>query len=110
MPEPDCLMLLVSDMLALGDDHDALDLALGGRQGLLEGGFPRRIDRGDGAGGEGKDQNQVFRSHGYLPGVDERHCRGGGRRAASALRRAAAGRDETAETRDERRALSEEAS
>src|SRR6266704_2028898 len=68
MPEPDCLMPLVSGMLALGDDHDAGDLALGGRQGLLGGGMPRRVDRGDGAGGEGKDQNQVFRAHGVPPG------------------------------------------
>jgi len=38
-------------MLALGDDHDARDLALGGRQGLLGGGMPHRKDHGDGAGG-----------------------------------------------------------
>src|SRR5258706_9864351 len=38
-----------------------------------------------------------------LPGIDGWHCRGGGIRAASALRRTAAGRYETAETRDRRR-------
>src|SRR5258708_38988028 len=46
---------------------------------------------------------RYFALMGYLPGVDERHCRGGGTRAASALRRTAAGRYETAEIRDERR-------
>jgi len=38
-------------MLAPGDDDDARDLALDDRQGLLGGGTPHRIDRGDGAGG-----------------------------------------------------------
>jgi len=54
-------------MLALADDHDARNLALGGRQSLLGGGTPRRVDRSNGAGGEGKDQNQVFRAHGVPP-------------------------------------------
>src|SRR3989441_1814223 len=43
---------------------------------------------------------------GCLPGIDGRdHCRGGGTPTASALRRTAAGRYETAETRDERRSV-----
>src|SRR5256885_16974371 len=49
-------------------------------------------------------RTRCFALMGCLQGVDGRHhCRGGGTRAASALRRTAAGRYETAEMRDERR-------
>src|SRR6266853_676410 len=49
-------------------------------------------------------RTRCFALMGCLQGVDRRHhCRGGGTRAASALRRTAAGRYETAEIRDKRR-------
>src|SRR5438876_4551304 len=60
MPAPKSLTVPLSDMLALGDDHDARDLALGGLQGLFGDGMPHRKDGGDGAGGEDGDPNQLF--------------------------------------------------
>ena len=71
MPAPNCLAVMISDTLALRDDHDLRDLdALGGRQRLLGGGALRRINGGDGACGEGEDEDQFALGHGRLPCVE----------------------------------------
>src|SRR6266404_9878244 len=74
MPEPTSLAVLLSAMLALADNHHPLD-ARSDRHSLLCGGALHGVDRGDGTGGQDKDQNQVFRAHGVLPGINERDCR-----------------------------------